>query len=118
MSDSIGPQVIDPYRGWLVFQCLPPDLQRAEDSTQAADFTRDPRRMTRYYDRDERVAYWLRDATAAEQALLTHLGYTLPAEGDDDYPLQTWVSYATGTLRRRTWPALETDDDEKDETHG
>lgn len=110
MPDTIGPQVIDTWRGWLRFEYLPDDLQRAEDSTQEHDFCWAPKAQ-RW---DSKLGAWYaeRDATDAEKTLLEHLGYTLPAEGDDDYPLQTRVSYRTETLRHRSWPALETTDTE------
>lgn len=117
MSDTIGAQYPQPDdRGWLVFESLPPDLQRAEDATQYADIGR------RYgwipmdgcypadwqYDSDSQTWYFDRPATDTEQQLLVHLGYVLPVEGDDGYPLQTRVSYRAGNLRCRRWPALET----------
>lgn len=115
MTDTIGPQVDDPWRGWLVFESLPADLQRAEDSTQHADAERlrGCYPVTWRYDSDAETWYFEREATDAEQTLLTHLGYTLPVEGDDGYPLQTRVSYKTETLRHRSWPALETTEGEQ-----
>ncbi|QFS93541.1 hypothetical protein FIV07_22510 [Mycobacterium sp. THAF192] len=116
MTDTIGAQRIDDRRGWLVFEQLPDDLQRAEDATQAADFGRrdaaitDPLRelgVRRVYEFDPFHGYkvWViyRPATATERTLLEHLGYELPDE------LETRVQHITETLRRRTWPALETE---------
>lgn len=94
MTDSIGPQLdraadgTDP-RGWLVFEWLPDDLQRAEDSTAAADFDRC------------RFSTVQRPATDAERTLLDHLGHVLPDE------LTTHVSYVSGAVRNRRWPQLE-----------
>lgn len=114
MADTIGPQVIDTWRGWLVFEYLPDDLQRAEDSTQEHDFQWAWKNQ--HWDNESQSWYAQRDATDAEITLLQHLGYAPPAEGDENYPLQTRVSYVTQTLRRRTWPALETTTDESEES--
>jgi hypothetical protein len=91
MTDTIGAQLPQPDpRGWLTFESLPDDLQRAEDSTAAADF--DHRRFGRVIQRP---------ATAAERTLLEHLGYEVPT------PLTTHVRYLTESVRNRRWPALE-----------
>jgi hypothetical protein len=90
--EGVGPHQPDPYRGWLVFDYLPEDLQRAEDATMAADAA--------LADHDLKV--WRhRPATPAERALLAHLGYELPTE------LHTRVQWRNGTLRQRRWPQLE-----------
>jgi hypothetical protein len=104
MTDQIGTQYPQPdKRGWLVFHSLPDDLQRAEDATQHADYSRaDGYGVPLKLDRESRIWYFERPATAAERTLLEHLGYTLPDV------LNTRVDYATETLRRRTWPQLET----------
>ncbi|MBB5162486.1 hypothetical protein [Mycobacterium sp. AZCC_0083] len=105
MTDTIGAQYPQPDpRGWLVFHGLPDDLQRAEDSTQHADYLRQLGGIGigRQWDGDVRVWYFERPVTDAERTLLTHLGYTLPDV------LKTRVDYASETLRRRTWPQLET----------
>lgn len=131
MADSIGPQLdraaegTDP-RGILVFEYLPDDLQRAEDSTQNAD--RERRQSASFNapgtwgvdNADELktvqararkiltaagMGTWRtypRPATAAERTLLEHLGYELPDE------LFTAVSFPTYGVRRRRWPQLET----------
>lgn len=83
----------DDPRGVLVFDGpLPDDLARQEDSTAVNDRDRarlvNPRGHTR-------------PASAVEIALLGHLGYTVP-DG-----LQTTVSWPSRACRRRTWPALE-----------
>lgn len=106
MTDSIGAQRVGDRRGWLVFEYLPDDLQRAEDATQAADFDRRASgqvRRTSEFDpyHGRRVWGYTRPATDTERALLEHLGYTLPAE------LETRVQFITETLRRRRWPQLE-----------
>jgi hypothetical protein len=103
MSDTIGAQYPQPDpRGWLVFDSLPPDLQRAEDATQHSDYGRGVRGGARLqFHRDTRIWYFERPATDTERVLLQHLGYQLPDE------LITRVDYATETLRRRTWPQLE-----------
>jgi hypothetical protein len=95
MSDTnIGQQYVQPdARGWLVFHGLHPDLQKAEDATQAADHA---------YQRQTGRRRWSRPATPTERLLLAHLGYTLP-EG----LLATHIDYTTDSLRRRTWPTLE-----------
>jgi hypothetical protein len=96
--DTIGPQHAraaagtDP-RGQLVFEWLPDNLQRQEDSTLVAD--RDKARLFK-------PRGHTRAATAAEVELLQHLGYQVP-DG-----LETTVSWPSRACRRRTWPALET----------
>ncbi len=81
MPDTIGNQLPQPdrIRGWLVFDHLPADLQKAEDSTRFADagalhtignpighvgggITYRPSRL-------------VRTVTGAELILLEHLGY-------------------------------------------
>lgn len=96
MTGTIGNQLPQPDpRGWLVFDApLPNDLQRAEDSTAAADFDR--RRFGRVLQRP---------ATSAERILLERLGYELPAE------LTTHVSYKSLATRNRRWPQLETQEE-------
>ena len=91
-----GPQLqraaagTDP-RGWLVFESLPDDLQRAEDATQAAD-----RQHPRYF------VGFQRPATEAERILLQHLGFQLPTQ------LTTQAKWVTPGCRNRRWPQLET----------
>ena len=83
-------QGIDP-RGWLVFETLPDELARAEDSRNFADHDRrilKPRGFTR-------------PATSTERALLSHLGYQLPDE------LLTVVTFKSRSVRHRAWPTLE-----------
>lgn len=94
MADFIGSQLSQPDpRGWLVFTDLPDGLRNAEDATQMADQSvADVTGRSRH----------TRSATAAERTLLEHLGYVLPAE------LRTHVTYLTDHVRRRHWPALET----------
>jgi hypothetical protein len=103
---GVGPQYPQPDpRGWLVFEHLPDELQRAEDATQNADYGRADGLVAGVrlqWDREARVWYFERPATDAERTLLQHLGYTLPST------LTTRVDYATETLRCRTWPQLET----------
>ncbi|CAM4413790.1 hypothetical protein MB901379_03885 [Mycobacterium basiliense] len=103
MTGQIGSQYPQPDpRGWLVFESLPPDLQRAEDATQHADYHRTGGHGVQLlYERDTCTWYFERTATDTERTLLEHLGYALP----DD--LTTRVSYASETLRCRTWPQLE-----------
>lgn len=89
-------------RGWLAFDGpLPDDLQRAEDSTAAADFDRYPKSGKPF----ERLA------TDAEKALLTHLGYEvqlLPSrEGKEADDLITEVRFVTTATRNRRWPQIE-----------
>jgi hypothetical protein len=103
---EIGPQRVGDRRGWLVFESLPDDLQRAEDATQAADFALAGSFSVRWSrivdpDRGHVVRYFTRPATTAERTLLEHLGHTLPET------LETRVEYLTETLRRRRWPQLE-----------
>ena len=114
-------------RGILAFSApLPDALQKAEDSTQAADFDRYRTGLSHYYrdfkpDRDTVAArddaqaagaqriHWtswysyLRDATDTERALLAHLGYDVPAASALFY---TRVTFFTTGVRNRTWPAL------------
>lgn len=124
----IGNQLPQPDpRGWLVFDALLPDeLQRAEDSTAAADHQRrqfsefglpavwgttDPKELSAMKDRARKIfaaagidnyRTTARPATAAERTLLTHLGYVLPAE------LFTAITYLSTGVRNRRWPQLET----------
>jgi hypothetical protein len=96
VTDSIGNQLPQPDpRGWLTFDALPDALQRAEDSTAAADFDR--RRFSRTIQRP---------ATDTERLLLEHLGYEVPT------PLTTHVRYLTESVRNRSWPALEESQEE------
>jgi hypothetical protein len=101
---GVGAQYPQPEpRGWLVFHGLPDDLQRAEDSTQHADFVRFHGGSVKLaWNIEARIWYYERPATDAERTLLQHLGYTLPDA------LITRVDYATETVRRRTWPQLTT----------
>jgi len=87
-------------RGWLVFHGLPDAIQKAEDATQAADHR---------YQREHGRRRWSRPATPTERLLLEHLGYELPAG-----MLVTHIEYVTDSLRRRTWPTLETQQPEGD----
>ena len=84
-------------RGWLVFNRLPDDLQSAEDSTAAADHER---HHPRYDPWSPPILHTERPATPTERALLTHLGYTVPAV------LTTVVTYRSTGVRNRTWPQL------------
>jgi hypothetical protein len=103
MTDQIGAQYPQPDpRGWLVFDSLPAELQRAEDATQHADYSRaDGYGAPLQHDWESGIWFFERPATDTERTLLQHLGYTLPDK------LTTRVDYATETLRRRTWPQLE-----------
>jgi hypothetical protein len=85
---------------------LPDDLQRAEDSTQHADFVNGA--YVDWRSEQEPVTgawfdFFERPATDTEKALLTSLGYTVPAD------LTTRVSFPSPLVRRRRWPALETE---------
>jgi hypothetical protein len=97
--NEIGEHRPDKYRGWLVFSHLPPDLQDAEDSTQAADHDRFAAVARRYPALTRTVL--ARPATPAERALLEHLGLELPDK------LATHVSYPSPGIRHRSWPQLE-----------
>ncbi|WP_024445636.1 hypothetical protein [Mycolicibacterium iranicum] len=102
MPDQLPDQIPDDPRGWLTFNALlPDDLQRAEDSTQYTDFH--PADVTWRYETATDTEYFTRPATATEKALLDQLGYTVP----DD--LTTRVSFPSPLVRRRRWPALETE---------
>lgn len=101
---GVGPQLeraaegTDP-RGWLVFESLPGVLQRAEDSTLAADRERWPASPRLF----KRIRFGFeRPATDTERQLLQHLGYVLPDE------LTTRVKWVTPGCRNRRWPQLET----------
>ncbi|MDX1890119.1 hypothetical protein [Mycolicibacterium sp. 050158] len=106
MTLTLPPQQPQPDpRGWLVFTALlPDDLQRAEDSTQHADFHPVGVKWSTDYDAaiDVAVDYFTRPATDAERTLLTALGYAVPAD------LATRVSFPSPLVRRRRWLALET----------
>jgi hypothetical protein len=94
---EIGSQVPQPdARGWLVFRYLPPNLQRYEDQTYAADSDR-----LRHEEHTWSSTTWLRPATDTEKYLLAHLGYDVPEI------LWTRVEYKTASLRHRSWPILE-----------
>lgn len=106
-------------RGWLAFTELPPALQRAEDSTLAADRARWDdgwstgrglvwKRIKTVVPGIQRqgvepAATWVRvfdrAATDTERMLLEHLGYELP----DD--LTTRVTFFAA-VRNRRWPQL------------
>lgn len=80
-------------RGWLAFSApLPEPYQAQEDSTAVND--RDKARLFK-------PRGHTRSATAAEVALLQHLGYQVP-DG-----LETVISWPSRACRRRTWPELE-----------
>lgn len=101
---TLPSQIPDDPRGWLTFTApLPDDLQRAEDSTQHHDFY-GPHQWQSKIDATTGtwVDYFERPVTDAERTLLTTLGYTLPAT------LATTVSFPSALVRRRRWPALET----------
>ena len=83
-------------RGWLAINGLPPEYQRAEDGTADADRTRARQRQPRGHERP---------ATTTEVTLLQWLGYTMPTE-----QLVTRVSWPSRSVRRRTWPQLETEE--------
>jgi hypothetical protein len=78
-------------RGVLALRYLPPDIENAENATQANDYTW---RVAKPRGR-------LRPSTPSERLLLEHLGHgPLPAD------LETLVTYPTRGVRRRTWPSL------------
>ena len=79
-------------RGWLAINNLPPEYQRAEDSTAMADRDRYLYRNPRGHERE---------ATPTERMLLQHLGFELPDQ------LTTKVSWPSRSVRRREWPQLE-----------
>ena len=103
MTDTMGPQRVDDRRGWLVFEWLPDNLQRAEDATQAHDYGHSGVHWQREFDhvRGLPVRCFYRPATEAERTLLAHLGHTLPTK------LDTRVEFLTETLRQRRWRQLE-----------
>jgi hypothetical protein len=93
MTD-IGAQRPNDPRGWLLFDSLPDDLQRAEDATLYADHQR--------IREDVLLPYiFNRAATDTERTLLTHLGYDLPGD------LQTRVCWLSYGVRNRRWLELE-----------
>ncbi|MDW5612079.1 hypothetical protein [Mycolicibacterium sp. D5.8-2] len=98
---TLPDQIPDDPRGWLTFTApLPDDLQRGEDSTQYADFH--PEKVTWQYEAATGTDYFTRPATDTEKTLLGLLGYTVPGD------LTTRVSFPSPLVRRRRWPALET----------
>ena len=97
MIDGVGEQLPQPDpRGVLVFRYLPPEIAASEDATACADFDRLDIQQGQWGS-----AWFDRAATAAEKALLEHLGYTLP-----DGTLKTRVSFPASGVRRRTWPQI------------
>jgi hypothetical protein len=104
-TPTLPPQQPQPDpRGWLTFVApLPDDLQRAEDSTQHHDFCGDFTWSSESGDTGTWINYFERPASDAEKTLLGLLGYTVP----DD--LTTRVSFPSPLVRRRRWPALETE---------
>lgn len=127
---TIGNQLPQPDpRGWLVFDYLPDAMQKAEDSTAAADIDRyrfgtyrasgtwgttDTEELSKVMARARTVLTkaglsarrtFPRPTTATERALLEHLGYELPAE------LFTAVSFPTIGVRNRRWPQLESQEE-------
>jgi hypothetical protein len=92
MTETIGPQRVDDVRGWLVFDQLPDELQRAEDATLGNDHERIV---------GEFGVSFARVATDTERELLDHLGYTVPDI------LLTRVTWLSNGLRNRRWPRLE-----------
>ena len=98
MSDEIGRHIghRDDPRGVLVFDHLPDNLQKAEDSTAVADRDTFP-------DKRRHGGMWLRPcvdrpATDTERTLLAHLGYEVP-------DLLTTRIRNTG-MRHRSWPQI------------
>ena len=75
----------------MVFEYLPGDLQRLEDSTAVCDKDRHRMLSPRGHERD---------ATETERILLRHLEFELPDE------LVTKVTWPSRSVRRRTWAAL------------
>jgi hypothetical protein len=95
-------------RGILCFtEPLPEPWASAEDGTQAWDFTDGSWCADWLVERDADgnfvCDYFERPATDTEIALLTALGYVLPA----DEPLVTRVSFPSELVRRRRWLQLE-----------
>jgi hypothetical protein len=82
----------DDVRGWLIFDNLPPEIQRQEDQTQNFDYERRHWRPS---------VHRTRPATSAEKLLLQFLGFNVPSD------LQTVVIYPSRGIRRREWPALQ-----------
>jgi hypothetical protein len=96
MANNIGAHRPDDWRGWLNFDGLPDEIQRAEDSTLASDHHR-------IGEEDTPLPFeFVRPATATERILLGHLGF-------DDLPdgLTTTVRWLSFGLRNRRWLALE-----------
>jgi hypothetical protein len=104
-TPTLPPQIPNDPRGWLTFSApLPNELQNGEDSTAHHDFY--GCEFTWSSEQTENGAwidYFERPATATERTLLAELGYTLPDE------LVTRVSFPSRLVRRRRWPALETE---------
>lgn len=123
LHNDIGPRIDDNgVRGWACFEWLPDALQRAEDSTHAADRARweagwaadsaltwrtvrmvVPGIRTEGVDATpELVRVFDRAATETERMLLEHLSYELPDE------LTTRVTFI-GPAHNRRWPQLESE---------
>jgi len=84
-------------RGVLVFRGLTPELQASEDATQAADAERAKDLAATALG----VVSFTRPSTAAEKALLAHLGYG-PITDD----LRTRVTYHSPGVRHRAFPQI------------
>jgi hypothetical protein len=95
MPNDIGPQHPNDALGWLCFDGLPDEVQRAEDATLAADHHRITEDMLLPFE-------FVRPATDTERILLEHIGF-------DHLPdnLTTTVRWLSFGLRNRRWPALE-----------
>jgi hypothetical protein len=89
-------------RGRLVWdEPLPPNLQAAEDATQAADLQRWLAGPGRLGFKPHRYGF-TRPASDTERLLLEHLGYgPLPAG------LETVVTFRSLSVRHRRWPQIE-----------
>ena len=92
IAGTIGAQRRHDVRGWLLFESLPDELQRAEDARLAAG-----KDLARHGPRSS----FSRPASDTERLLLMHLGYRLPSD------LLTRVEWLSPVVRQRRWPQLK-----------
>ena len=89
---AIEPMPVGDIRGWLAINNLPPEYQRAEDSTAAND--RDCARMRNPRGHSAKLP-------KPSGSCWRTSGFELPEQ------LTTKITWPSRSVRRRTWPQLE-----------